>query len=563
MVEGNKEGANNPEKIVEGRIKKIKLWLKNPSNLAFLGLIIFAIVIRLYYFFMTKNQPLWWDEADYMAYAKNLAGFNTQWIVTSQHNSLLPFIAAFMILIGFSEAIIRFVIEIIPSIVVVYLTYEICILMYKSKKIALMCGFLIAAFWELLFNSMRLHVEGPALLFGFLAMYTFWKGYENREKIFGFINSRWAIPITVVLVLITYSFRRGYFVFGLFFLIYMFLTRRFKELIKDKYNWIALFVAIALLLVVEKFIFISPIAAIASLYYTHAAVTFTPLQVFGSYFENLFSPSLSILLYLFYLGIAVMIIRIFLISDKIKELKDDYARGDIFALITIIVVLAYFIFYAKIFGEPRWYYPLLLGSLICISRGIIFIADFVKKYSKYISVFILIGLVGFGGYYELQHANYIIKNKVSSFEGIKEAGLFIKGISNVDDVILSVPMPQPAYYAEREAASPWLLLNKSDNSNTTLEEFLTYLHSKEGNSVKYLIVTFSEPNHPSWMRKDTYAQTQTGQAVYATWEIPFMNTTINFINGKQDIKSFVKYGDITFRLLTVKQDAFVYGIERS
>ena len=54
-------------------IEKIKEWLKNKDNLILILVISVAIIIRLYYFFLTLNQPLWWDEADYMMMSKSIA----------------------------------------------------------------------------------------------------------------------------------------------------------------------------------------------------------------------------------------------------------------------------------------------------------------------------------------------------------------------------------------------------------------------------------------------------------------------------------------------------------
>jgi hypothetical protein len=44
--------------------------------------ILFAVLIRLYYFLLTKSQPLWWDESEYMSQAKAFAGIidlKTHW----------------------------------------------------------------------------------------------------------------------------------------------------------------------------------------------------------------------------------------------------------------------------------------------------------------------------------------------------------------------------------------------------------------------------------------------------------------------------------------------------
>ena len=73
-------------------------------------------------------------------------------------------------------------------------------------------------------------------------------------------------------------------------------------------------------------------------------------------------------------------------------------KADLFHIITIAVTLALFIFILRTkgtFGEVRWYYPLMLGAFVCVSRGGIFISQFFKKYSKNISAIILILLIFF------------------------------------------------------------------------------------------------------------------------------------------------------------------------
>mgnify|MGYP001571779780 CR=1 FL=1 len=61
------------------------------------------------------------------------------------------------------------------------------------------------------------------------------------------------------------------------------------------------------------------------------------------------------------------------------------------------------------------------------------------------------------------------------------------------------------------------------------------------------------------MKKIQY--TNDGQI--AVWEIPFMDTKIDFINQQQDIKRAATYGNITFMLLDIKGDVFIYEIIRN
>lgn len=549
------------EEVVKERKEKLKKWLKNPYNLILVAVLLFALVIRLHYFFMTSDQPLWWDEADYMAYAKNLAGFQVDWIVTPEHKSLLSFIVAAFFKLGASESLTKLFIQVIPSILTVLLAYLVCIEMYKDKRIGLIVAFLVATFWAHLFNSMRFHVGIPALFTAFLAIYVFWQGYENRKKIFGKIDTKWAIPITVFFVMLTYSIRRGYFLFGIFFFIYMLLTRNWKSLIKDKYNWVALALAIILLFLMENLIFASAevgVGAFSTYFQSDFPINFLSLQVFSSYFSSL-GAGLDVLLYLFWLGFALLTLNFLLSLGHIRRITQGTAKSDLFNILSIIITLFFFIYVIRAqngFGEPRWFFPLLLGSLICISRASLKVIDYIKPYSKHLAIGLLIAMIGFGGYYEVKHADSIIKSRVDSFTGIREASLFINSISGENDIIISKGEPQVMYYSERKAIQPSRLL-RWDGNDVPFEPFLEKI--REIPEAKYLLVSFSEPNHPPWMKQVQY--TSNGQ--YAIWEIPFMDTKIDFINNQQDIKPFKTYEDITFTLLDIKQDIFIYSITRN
>ncbi|MFH1802108.1 MAG: hypothetical protein ABH864_01515 [archaeon] len=544
---------------VEERKQKIILWLKDPLNLILLLVIIFGIGFRLYYFSITTSQPLWWDEADYMAYAKTLAGYPTDWKVTSQHNSLFPFAAGALFKIGLSDISIKFILEIIPSIALIFLTYHIVFLMYKNKSLAIISTILMCVFWENIFYTMRFHLEAPALLFGFLSIYVFWKGYERKEKFFG-LNPKWAIPITVILVIITYMIRRGYFLFGLFFLVYMLLTKDFRKLIKDKYNWFALIIAFALLYISEKYIFASGIDTVASTYYNPGPITLLAFRVFWAFYGSV-STQFSPLLYVFFIGVFVLLVNIVLSFGYWKKDTSTKVRSDLFLFLTIAVTMAYFTFYQKRitdFGEPRWYYPMLLGTFVAISRATVSIGDYLKKYYKPLGIIFIVLLLGYGCYDQVTHADFIIKNKIGSYQSVKDAGLFLKDISQEEDVISTRAETQTAYYSERRTVHPLGILDDypigSENATKVLQKIA------DNPNINYFLVLFSEPGNPDWMGRISYnAQ---GQAV--SIEVPFMDTRIDVSTGTQDIKQTKTFEDvgISLNLVTIKGDVFIYEVIR-
>jgi len=550
------------EKEISKKKKTAIKWLKKKDNLILFGIMVFAIIIRLYYFWTTKAQALWWDEADYLAYSKTLANMGTEWIVTSQHNSLFSYIVALFFKIGTSELVIKFILEIIPSILLVFLTYRICVNVYKDKKIAVIAGIVMAVFWNILFNSMRFHLGAPALFFAFLAIYTFFVGYEKRKKIFIKISANWAMPLAVIFTMLSYSFRRNYAFFGIFFLIYILSTKKIKTLVKDKYNWIAIGIAAFSLILTEKFIFISSMGGVASEYYhPEEAFNFLHLNFLTLFFQGQTLTS-SIFFWLAILGLIIIVLKLILSIDYIRKKDNMEIKFDFFLIISLVVTLAYFIFFQRgtTIGEPRWYFPILLASIVFVSKGAVFIYNQIKRYNKHVAVIVVILLVALGGYYQLQHADQIIKMKIPTYEGIKDAGLKLNEISNPEDVIISSSVPQTAYYSEKTVVH---FSNIAElHSENEFQNTLNYL--EKNSSIRYVVISFSESNNPVWARNEAveYIRDANGQLARDKWEIPFMDTFVNFQTGEQNILQEKTYENITFRLVSIEKEVFIYEIFR-
>ncbi len=555
-VENKEEKIDSPD-IGERRKEKIKEWLKERHNLMFMGILALGIVIRIYFFFLTKTQALWWDEADYLAYAKNLAGIGG-WVISAKHNSLYSYLAAGIFKIGLGELTVKFLLQLIPSVLSIVLVYLICNGMYKDKRIGLVASFLMSVFWVSLFNTTRFQIDVAGLFIGLLAIYVFWRGYENKEKIFGKIDARWAIPLSAVLVVLAYSIRRGYFLFGLFIPLYVILTRNWKELLKDKYNWIGLVVGLILFFIVEKTIFISQIGAVGESYFhQELPINFFPLQVFSSFFKFGSTPNIA-LFSLFWAGLVLLIGKLLLSFGHIKT--NNETKADLFNIIVIVITLAFFVYVLRNpdgLGEPRWYFPLALSAFICISRAGAFIMDYVKPYNKYAGVILLVILIGSGGYYQYKLSDDLIKEKVNSFSGIRDASLLLKEISNKDDVILTMGQPQVEYYSERKTVNAKVWVNASPDKEEHFYKSVDKM--KEDENVRYILISFSEPGYPLWMKNVEYSS----DGKMTAWEIPFMGTKIDFITGEQKINKEGKYDNIIFKLVDVKQEVFVYEILRN
>src|SRR3989344_1214686 len=91
------------DKITSGYLKCLEFFDKN-SNLILIGILIFALIIRLKY--LTVNQAVWYDEAEYLASAKAWA-FGTPYKLHFVRPVLLPFIFSIFYRIGGSELVFR------------------------------------------------------------------------------------------------------------------------------------------------------------------------------------------------------------------------------------------------------------------------------------------------------------------------------------------------------------------------------------------------------------------------------------------------------------------------
>src|SRR3989344_5842992 len=93
----------------------VERWLRDKENRGIIAIMILAIVVRIYFFIQTSGQAMWWDEAEYMASAKHWA-FGVPYDLNPQRPPLFQLLGAILLMIGFSEAMIQFLIVVIPSI---------------------------------------------------------------------------------------------------------------------------------------------------------------------------------------------------------------------------------------------------------------------------------------------------------------------------------------------------------------------------------------------------------------------------------------------------------------
>jgi 4-amino-4-deoxy-L-arabinose transferase-like glycosyltransferase len=406
---------------------KFKAWIKNPYNLALIAILLFAFGIRIYYLNLSSNQALWWDEAEYGSAAKHIASGAPEWI-GSGRGPLYPLAASVFYLLGLGEIGVKFF-QIILATLIVLITYLLVKKLY-DKKTAILTAGLSAVFWTTIFWSIRLGTDFQAFFFQLLTILFFFN-YLDDEKPKSLILS------AVFFIIAFFTRTQSFLIVAVLFL--LFLAVKGKVILQNKKILLSGIVLIAgfvlFILTIGKSLFIKP-----NLDFPIAWNAF-------SFISSFLNP---ILLIVSFLGLIAFLINIVISFDLIKTSKES--KSDFFLLLILIIWFGFFVFYIRA-AEDRWLLMTSLPIFIIVSKGMILIYNFIRKYSKFIAIAAIILLMAAGSYFEIMQADGIIKSKRDSYSQVKEAGVWIKDNSNKGDIIFDVSAPQNTYYSERETVN--------------------------------------------------------------------------------------------------------------
>jgi len=441
MEEMHKRPDSNEKKVEEIK-SKVFNWLKEPYNLALVLIMIFAFAIRLYYFWITRNQALWWDELAYGSLARNFVTHlwdGTPAIVGEIYLRPLIFsyLWAFLFYLGFGEIVNRFLLAFIPSVISVYLVYLIGAEVY-NKKIGLIAAAIFSVIWLNLFYSSRFLVHMVEMVFLFSSMYFFIKSTKNQ------INLK---QFSISLVLLSFATLTRY-QDGLAFIVYFVIIILAKKLYLNKLKfWYAGIIGMSPLLLFFLMNFLTKGNIFPTLLtgtYIHAATKIP----FGFHLLNFIPLFLTIPIFLFFiLGLAYLIFDIVLGYNLLSE--NPVRRNGLFLILIMLVFFSFFIFYLRA-AEDRYFFEILASLTIISAFGINFCADYIKKYNKTLAIVFIIGILLFGAYQEYKQADPLIKQKEESYAQMRAAFLWLKENTPTDSVVAgSGTSAYSIYYSEQ------------------------------------------------------------------------------------------------------------------
>jgi len=381
------------EEIIEEKKKKIISWFSNKNNLLIGLIVFFSFIINLYYFNLTKGQAHWWDSLAYGSLAKEsiLHLWSTNAFLANEaiiRAPLLPLLWSLLLRINLSDSSIIFILEIIPSIISVYLVYLIGKELY-DEKIGLISAFLFSTSWLVIFYTMRIMTDIPTMFLSLLSIYFFIKSYKNFDiKLF----SLSILFLSLAVLSRTVSYLLG----GVYLLLIIFHNKH--HFIKNKNFWIGGIVGVIPLIILFVFNIIKYGSLIPSLSTYASSADEKPgfayyvikdfLPGNTDFFPHIFGNFLLVFVIFGLLLVIVELIIGYGFYNKVKKLESN-----ILLLLILISFLAFYIFILRA-AEDRYLLVPLIPLLIFASRGIIYSTDFIKKYNMPILVFRLSNIYG-------------------------------------------------------------------------------------------------------------------------------------------------------------------------
>ncbi|MEK6855518.1 MAG: glycosyltransferase family 39 protein [Nanoarchaeota archaeon] len=457
------------------RIPAVQEWLKDKNNLMLLAILFLAFIVRLYYFFVTKDQTVWWDEAEYMSTAKHWA-FGVPFELNPQRPPLFQFLAALVFKLGLGEQFIKFFLVLLPSLIFVLAVYLLGKEMF-DKKVGLIAAFLTSLSWTLLFWGSRVQPDFISMTFQTFSIFFMWRYWKN--------NNHLLVILSALFAGLGFYFKVSGLLVPISFAVFILIKDRLSAF-KNKHNY---YFAISFLLSLAPYFIWSKVTFNTSTAFSTGYSAGVQEKIpFAWYNLNLFYDLTGVLLFIIFISGVLISLKFLLFFDIIiKEKKKILEHPEVFSILVLLIVSSFYIFYIRA-AQDRWVFLWLPFIFFVSAKSLIYAYSLIKKIDKNIAIFLLIGLVLIVGYLQLSQANTLIKEKKDSYLPVKLAALWMKDNSNPSDIILSMSRTQNTYYSERETYKKF-----EDESEKELEE---YIKEKKPKFITYSLFE----QHPAWLQ---------------------------------------------------------------
>ncbi len=464
------------KKIFDAGCSALFALIAQSSHKIFLAFIlVVACAIQGYYLYVTSDQPVWWDEAEYLLKARSIALGTPDTGFWNARPIAMPIVLSGFYLVGLGEQEIRIAMALI-SVVSVYLLYRIGKELFRTE-VGLIAALLYALFNMNVFFSMRILTEVPSVTLGLLGLVFYLSG--NRRHL-------WLVcPVLALATLVRFPT----FLFFIVVVVHVALTKGPKALRNKDYG-LSLILGFATALPYLMWMYIefgNPLHAVLA-----SAGHLPPSEDWHLRFGILQQYLWDVLNRLPVVLFVILALGALMLTKSLwhpKAARHGWSRdgaGWLLLVIWLIIPTAYFGLMVGAY-VPRYilmvYPALILMIAFAIDRGY----SLFGQYSRLAAIAFAAIILSVGGYQMLQSTDRSVVSKVGSYESLRSASLWIKQHGVQGDMVVTQSRAQVTYYTAM----------KTLGIPGTRPEFSALLQQSKP---RFVLLTGFE-RHPDWIRE--------------------------------------------------------------
>ena len=429
--------------------------------------------VRVYYLLLTADQPVWWDEAQYLLKAKALALGTPDTGFWAGRPPLLPLLLSGVFAMGLGEVTIR-VLLVAASQASVYLTYRIGQLLFGDLA-GLLGAWLFGLFYVNVFFTMRVMTEIPQLLLVLLAIQQLLVGGR-----FGAAKAALALSLAVF---IRYPSALMFIVIAVFIV-------RIEGLsaLRNRQNALAVGVAV---FVAFPFLLSShmsrgdPFAALKMSAYLMPAMDITTRLSGLVWYWNWVRAALGLAISAAVVA-GVLVSAIGVVQGGRSPRRADTSRADLLILLWIAVPAVYFGLLVRPGIDRDRYILLALPPLfLATGRVLAWLVESLARYTRAsVAAPVIVVMIASAGSL-LALTDRAIRSRRQSFIELRDAARWVTPRLTANSMVLSKSVPQLTYY--------------TSHAVTRLPDTLADFDAlRTAGRVDFVIITQYEA-HPAWI----------------------------------------------------------------
>lgn len=439
----------------------------------FATVILVALAARVYVFALTVDQPVWWDEAEYLVKARSLALGTPDTGFSRGRPLVLSVAMGSLYALGANETGLRVFVAAI-ALVAVWLLYRVGRRLFGAHA-AFVAALLFSVYYLTLFYGARFLTEMPQVALCVLAADLVTAGTRTRMLL--------AAPVLVVAILTRYPA-------GLMLLVLFVYALAFERGRLLRSRVVVEAAALGLLCLApylgwEWLRHGDPLYAFKSWGYTMPAMT--PIDRLGGIadYARWLWGSLG-----WGLG-ALLVVGIGLCSRGLIALPRSWRDGDpmlaagVLVLVWLLVPLLYFALFVRPVLDR---YPMLAMPAVFLAIGVATaeIATRLGRRRTFAEIVLVLAVATLGTVTLLRQSDTIVRGKATSFGPLRDAARWLVAHTEPTDTIMSASVAQLTYYTVRP--------NRGFPKEA--DEYVRLLRDQPP---RYVVFSGYE-EHPSWLQ---------------------------------------------------------------